>query len=247
MRALTGQPEPQAEDDPPEPPVASFDGGARAIRDWPTTAPMTHGEFLGQVIHQSRGADSTARRVMNKFRFVHSKSVEITGEVEMGHAMRADSARYAAPRRGLRPIRRAGEIGPALLRPTGRAVPGRTFGQRRGRSIRSESQTGRMTDDPIRDLLAGVARHTMDLRPEYLAAPVGHVEAHIAEPASPFQGDIEAVRAWVEARNGWLENPPVPKSGGLRPGRHVEPRVVGEPRPFRHAPGGVGPRTVERA
>src|SRR3954451_9858066 len=83
------------------------------------------------------------------------------------------------------------------------------------RSIRAASQDGDVSDDPIRDLLAGATRHDVGLPVDYVAAPLGHVEAH--------GGDLEAVRAWVEAHGGWMERRPAPRRTGLRPDRLVEP------------------------
>src|SRR3954451_17269521 len=69
-------------------------------------------------------------------------------------------------------------------------------------------------EDPIHDLLARIATHTMDLRPGYLAAPFGQVEAN--------GGDVDAVREWVEARDGYIDDTEAPKRTGLRAGQTFE-------------------------
>ncbi|WP_157592234.1 hypothetical protein [Solirubrobacter soli] len=81
-----------------------------------------------------------------------------------------------------------------------------------------------MSADPIRDLLATVGRQTMDMRPGWLSAPFGHVEAH--------GGDLEAVQAWVEERGGHVDNPRPPEWTGLRPGRAVAPADTTDHRRF---------------
>ena len=71
-----------------------------------------------------------------------------------------------------------------------------------------------MTDDEIHELLAGIAKPYLGVPRGHLAAPLEHVEAH--------GGDVEAVRTWVEANDGYVENVTPPPSRGLRPGRLVE-------------------------
>jgi hypothetical protein len=81
-----------------------------------------------------------------------------------------------------------------------------------------------MTDDAIRDLLATVTSQTMDLRPGYLAAWFGHVEAQ--------GGDVKAVREWVEAHDGRVDNPPRPDRMPGLPGLPVAPTARGDTRRF---------------
>lgn len=68
-----------------------------------------------------------------------------------------------------------------------------------------------MSDDPIRALLAMVARQPIDMRPGFVSAPFGHVEAH--------GGDLVDVRAWAEAHGGVVDTPAPHGPRGLRAGQ----------------------------
>src|SRR4051812_12167386 len=89
-----------------------------------------------------------------------------------------------------------------------------------------------MSPDPMRDLLADVARPTMDLPPGWMAAPFGHVQAHGAEATIDLGDDRVLVRAWVESRGGLVDAPQEPKSRGLIAGRTLASATTTDRRRF---------------
>ena len=73
-----------------------------------------------------------------------------------------------------------------------------------------------MTDDPIRALLAPLARRAFDTPPGFVLVPWADVQA--------AGGDHDAVLAWVRAHGGGMHRPPdyESKALGLGRRRHIE-------------------------
>jgi hypothetical protein len=74
----------------------------------------------------------------------------------------------------------------------------------------------------------------MGLRSGWLSASFGHVTAHLAEDAAATAAgvDLDAVQAWVEVRDGHVDNPQLPKMNALQPGRTFEPADTTDRRRF---------------
>jgi pimeloyl-ACP methyl ester carboxylesterase len=77
----------------------------------------------------------------------------------------------------------------------------------------------RRVSDPTRDLLAGLARQTMGLRPGFVAVAFGHIRGNERDP--------EELQPWVEEHGGWVDHPrcscwepatPVVRAHGRLPG-----------------------------